>query len=87
MEETRVTICGKSYVASDRLNAPVAREIVEGAIRRAHIAERLRCANIAAMYPLENFAYDCANTGELLRLRDCISEAILKDVPAGEMIK
>jgi hypothetical protein len=62
-------------------------ELIEGAIRRAHIAERLRCANIASMYPLEHFTYDTNNHGEILRLRDTISEAILKNVPAGEMIK
>ena len=69
---------------SDRLHAPLGfMEIVDDAIK----AERERCANIAAYYPLEKFAYDCANTGELLRLRDTISEAILKDVPKGEMIR
>lgn len=62
-------------------------ELIDGAIRRAHIAERLRCANLVAMYPLEGFCYDTNNHGEILRLRDTLSEAILKDVPKGERIR
>ena len=75
-------------MASDRLHpsTPLS-ELIDGAVRRAHMAERLRCANVAAQYPLEGFCYDPSNHGEILRLRDTISEAILKDVPAGEMIK
>lgn len=69
------------------MSEPITPEMVAGAVRRAHLAERIRCAEIAGLYPLEKFAYDCANTGELLRLRDCISEAILKGSAAGEMIK
>lgn len=75
-------------MSSDRLRPPQeVSELIEGAIRRAHIAERLRCANVAANYPLQNFCYDTSNHGEILRLRDTISEAILKNVPVGEMIK
>lgn len=74
-------------MSSDRLNAPVAPEIVEGAIRRAHHVERMRCAEIAQLYPLDGFAYDTNNLEELLRLRDAISQAISKYVPKGEMIK
>lgn len=61
-------------------------ELLEGAIRRAHIAERMRCANIVALYPLDGFCYDTNNHGEILRLRDTLSEAILKSNP-GEGLK
>ena len=65
-----------------RLHAPLGyMEIVRDAI----LAERQRCANIAAMYPLDGFCYDTNNHGEILRLRDTISEAILKAAP-GERI-
>lgn len=61
-------------------------EILAGAIQRAKHAERIRCANIAALFPLDGFCYDTNNHGEILRLRDTISEAILKSV-AGEGLK
>ena len=65
-----------------RLHAPLGyMEIVRDAIQ----AERQRCANVAAMYPLDGFCYDTNNHGEILRLRDTISEAILKASP-GERI-
>jgi hypothetical protein len=67
------------------VNTDVAK-LIEGAVRRAHIAERLRCANIVAMYPLEGFCYDTNNHGEILRLRDTLSEAILKQ-DAGERLR
>lgn len=72
-------------MSADRLSPPI--DIIDGAIRRAHIAERLRCANVASQYPLEGFEYDTRSHGDVLRLRDAISEAILKGVPAGEMIR
>ena len=53
-------------------------------VQKAVIRERERCAEIAAMYPV--FAYD-GDTGELLRVRDCISQAILTKRLPGEMIK
>lgn len=68
------------------MSEPITPEMVAGAVRRAHIAERIRCANIAAMYDLTGFCYDTNNHGEILRLRDTISEAILKSV-AGEGLK
>lgn len=72
-------------MSADRLLAPASQvEVIEGALRRARLAERLRCANIASQYPV--FAYD-GDTGELLRLRDAISESILKGGSPGEMIK
>ena len=72
---------------TDRMYPPLeVAELVEGAVRRAHIAERLRCANIAAMFDLTGFCYDTNNHGEILRLRDTISEAILKGAP-GEGLK
>jgi hypothetical protein len=43
------------------------------------------CADVALLYPLENFAY-AGDTGELLRLRDAISQAIEKMVPVGQSI-
>lgn len=61
-------------------------DIIVREVRAAVRRERQRCADIAALYPLEKFAYDCANTGELLRLRDTISEAILKGSRTGEGI-
>lgn len=76
----------------DRLNVPdrphgkiqlTIRQMIEAAV----LKERLRCADIAVQYPLDGFCYDTNNQGEILRLRDTISEAILKDVPAGEMIR
>ena len=68
---------------SDRLHAPLGfMEIVDDAIK----AERLRCANIAALFPLDGFCYDTNNHGEILRLRDTISEAIQKSQP-GEGLK
>jgi hypothetical protein len=36
---------------------------------------------------LDGFCYDTNNHGEVLRLRDTLSEAILKDVPKGERIR
>ena len=49
--------------------------------------QRVEDAEIVGLYPLDGFAYDTNNHGELLRLRDTLSEAILKNVPRGEMIK
>lgn len=69
-------------MSADRLFAPL-----DVDSQRAIRDERQRCADIALFYPLEKFAYDCANTGELLRLRDAISEAILKGSSVGQMIK
>jgi len=53
-------------------------------IQRAVIRTRERDAEIAQMYPVH--AYD-GDTGELLKLRDAISEAIRKRSLPGEMIK
>lgn len=75
-------------MSSDRLHAPQSvGDLIADAFTRGQRTERARCADIAALYPLEKFAYDCANTGELLRLRDTISEAILKGAGYGEMIR
>lgn len=52
-------------------------------IQIAVLKERQRCADIAALYPV--FAYD-GDTGELLRVRDLISEAILQCKLPGEMV-
>lgn len=53
-------------------------EIVSDAVRE----ERERCAMVVQLYPLEGMAYDVNNQGELLRLRDTLSEACLKvEVP------
>lgn len=73
-------------VSADRLSAPASQvEVIEGALRRARLAERIRCANLAADYPLDGFAYAPEhNLGELLRLKDSISQAILKGLPCGE---
>lgn len=75
-------------MSADRLYPPKeVAELIEGAVRRAHLAERLRIAEQIQLYPLDHFAYDTNNHGELLRLRDTLSEAIRKNVPVGEMIK
>lgn len=55
-------------------------QMVEAAV----LKERFRCADVAAMFPLEGFCYDTNNHGEILRLRDTISEAILKTRTPGE---
>jgi hypothetical protein len=69
------------------MNEPgIVRRRIEDIVREAVYAERLRCANIALMFPLEGFCYDTANHGEILRLRDTISEAILKTSP-GERLR
>lgn len=74
-------------MSADRMHAPATPlELLEGAIRRAHIAERMRCANIVALYPLDGFCYDTNNHGEILRLRDTLAEAILKGNP-GEGLR
>lgn len=65
----------------EKLDDVMTREVAAG-VRK----ERQRCAEIVALYPLEGFCYDTNNHGEILRLRDTISEAILKSV-AGEGLK
>lgn len=60
-------------------------KLVSEAFERGQRAERARCADVALLYPLENFAY-AGDTGELLRLRDAISQAIEKMVPVGQSI-
>lgn len=64
----------------EKANDVIAREVAT-AIRQ----ERRRCANLVALYPLDGFCYDTNNHGEILRLRDTLSEAILKASP-GERI-
>lgn len=64
----------------EKLDDVITREVAT-AVRQ----ERLRCAEIVALYPLEGFCYDTNNHGEMLRLRDTLSEAILKAAP-GERI-
>lgn len=64
----------------EKVNDVIAREVAV-AIRQ----ERQRCANLVALYPLDGFCYDTNNHGEILRLRDTLSEAILKGQP-GERI-
>jgi hypothetical protein len=61
-------------------------ELVRHAEQRAEAKERLRCSNVALLFPLENFAYN-GDTGELLRLRDAISQAIEKMVHPGKPIE
>ena len=56
-------------------------EIVAAEVQK----ERQRCAEIAGMYPIEMFSYD-GDTGELLRLRDDISQSILKGGIPGRMV-
>ena len=57
-------------------------EIVAAEVQKEHA----RCAGIAGMYPIEMFSYD-GDTGELLRLRDDISQSILKGGVPGEMVR
>lgn len=59
-------------------------ELIEGAIRRAKIAERIRCSQIVQLFPLDGFCYDTNNHGEILRLRDTLSEAVLKVERPGQ---
>ncbi len=60
---------------------------IEYAVAMARLEERVRIADVIQCYPLDHFCYDTNNQGELLRLRDTLSEAIRKNVPAGEMIR
>lgn len=90
MEETQQTTCGTGSVSNDRLYpAPHVAELVEGAIVRAKRVERLRIAEVIQLYPIDSMFYDDQNitTEEILRFRDTLSQAILKDVPKGERIK
>jgi hypothetical protein len=59
---------------------------IEAIMDQAIMIERQRCADLVAIYPLDGFCYDINNQGEILRLRDTLSEAILKGTP-GERIK
>lgn len=77
-------------MSNDRLYpAPHVAELVEGAIQRAKHAERIRCAQLISLYPVEHMFYDDQNitTEEILRFRDTLSQAIEKDVPKGERIR
>lgn len=77
-------------MSSDRLSPPGSpSEWLESVIRRAHIAERLRIAEVIQTYPLDGFFYDAEHLTqeEILRFRDTISQAIQKDVPKGERIR
>lgn len=77
-------------VSNDRLRPPQeVAELVDGAIRRAHLAERLRCAEIIQLYPLDGFFYDDEHLTqeEILRFRDTISQAVAKNAPKGERIR
>lgn len=58
-------------------------QLVNDAFERGQRAERSRCADVASLYPV--FAYD-GDTGELLRLRDNISQAIEKLILPGQPI-
>lgn len=89
-------------MSADRLNLPEGSGLI-GQLRQENdrlrgeikLAEKrgwrlaqVHYADVAGQYPLDHFTYDPkSNHGEILRLRDTISEAILKDVPLGEMIR
>lgn len=55
----------------------------------ATLKERHRCGDIIQTYPLNGFFFDPENISqeEILRYRDTLSEAIRKNVPAGERIR
>lgn len=55
-------------------------------IREAVRNERERCALVVQLYPMDGTAYDTNNQGELLRLRDTLSEAVLKVEVPGQGI-
>lgn len=67
---------------SDRLAPPESiGDLIRKAEERATRIERMRCASLISLYPLDGFCYDTNNHGEILRLRDTLSEAILKAAP------
>lgn len=76
-------------MSHDRLNVPTGRiqrtiaELIAEAVQK----ERLRCAEVVQLYPLEGFCYDTNNHGEILRLRDTLSEAVMKVEVPGQGIK
>lgn len=72
-------------LSADRLSPPLSvGELVADAFERGRRVQRQQDADIASLYPV--FAYD-GDTGELLRARDAISQAIEKSLPPGEMIR
>lgn len=78
-------------MSADRMQCPeakpgrIAKTIAE-IVRDAVLAERLRCSQIVQLFPLDGFCYDTNNHGEILRLRDTLSEAVLKVERPGQGI-
>ena len=76
-------------MSHDRLNVPTGRiqrtiaELIAEAVQK----ERLRCAEVVQIFQLEGFCYDTNNHGEILRLRDTLSEAVMKVEVPGQGIK
>lgn len=72
---------------SDILPPQSVSDLILQAEERGRRMERVRCAEVVGLYPIEGMSYDTNNQGELLRLRDTLSEACLKVEVPGQGLK